>query len=212
MADRPEKPSDERCVDARRYAESRIRFFGEDPTNPEVNLARWALWLESELTARTPTQEALHAAITEAHERWTSLFFMSRDNSSHWYIVPAAKRAEWDAWCELSEDDERAWDAPEYAERLNGSPELVEFRRAELTARTAETEEQAAERELGAFMIENPGWVYEPLSYGDGTSGPAYSVMLSPPDEDAPDVYGRSTTRASAIRAALAKARGGEGG
>jgi hypothetical protein len=54
-------------------------------------------------------------------------YFLSRDNSSHWYLVPADKRAEWNAWCDLDEDDERSWDTPEWARRLSGSPSRITF-------------------------------------------------------------------------------------
>jgi len=48
-------------------------------------------------------------------------FFIGHDNSGHEYIVPVAKRAEWYAWTDLPEDDERSWDEPEFAIRINGS-------------------------------------------------------------------------------------------
>ena len=54
-------------------------------------------------------------------------FFLDQDNSSHWYIVEASKRAEWEAWLEIPEDDERSWEPPECAERLDLSPNRVEF-------------------------------------------------------------------------------------
>lgn len=53
--------------------------------------------------------------------------FLSQDNSCHWYLVPAGMREAWNEWCNLDEDDERAWDAPPYAVRLPGSPSQVEF-------------------------------------------------------------------------------------
>ena len=40
--------------------------------------------------------------------RW----FLGRDNSSHWYLVDASRRAEWNAWTELAEDDTRSWNPP----------------------------------------------------------------------------------------------------
>ena len=54
-------------------------------------------------------------------------YYLSTDQSSHWYIVPVERRAEWEAWRDLSEDDERAWEAPEFAKRINGSPSFVTF-------------------------------------------------------------------------------------
>ncbi len=57
----------------------------------------------------------------------TKRYFLSQDNSSHWYIVDASKRSEWEAWREIDEDDERSWEAPEFADRLDGDPGRVEF-------------------------------------------------------------------------------------
>ena len=37
-------------------------------------------------------------------------YFLGQDGACHWYVVPVAHRADWDEWCNLSEDDERAWD------------------------------------------------------------------------------------------------------
>lgn len=54
-------------------------------------------------------------------------FFLATDNDSHWYLVPVAKAAEWEAWLALPEDDERAWDAPDFAKPLGGAPGLVTF-------------------------------------------------------------------------------------
>ena len=34
-------------------------------------------------------------------------------------------------WLEIDEDDERAWDVPEFAERLNGSPHWITFQNPE---------------------------------------------------------------------------------
>ncbi|WP_298983411.1 hypothetical protein [uncultured Roseibium sp.] len=53
---------------------------------------------------------------TEEPER----FFIGGDNSGHEYAVPVAKRDEWEAWVSLDEDDERSWDAPEFAIRIDG--------------------------------------------------------------------------------------------
>ncbi|HEY3495958.1 MAG TPA: hypothetical protein VGK73_14770 [Polyangiaceae bacterium] len=54
-------------------------------------------------------------------------FFLAQDNSCHWYCVPTSKREEWEAWCDIPEDDERSWNEPDYARRLDGGPEQVEF-------------------------------------------------------------------------------------
>jgi hypothetical protein len=54
-------------------------------------------------------------------------FFLSQDNDCHWFVVPVARKGEWDVWCEIPGDDERAWDAPDFAIPLNGSPNRVTF-------------------------------------------------------------------------------------
>jgi hypothetical protein len=48
--------------------------------------------------------------------RW----FIGHDCSGHTYLVPLARAAEWEAFCELPEDDERSWDVPAWAGRLDG--------------------------------------------------------------------------------------------
>ena len=54
-------------------------------------------------------------------------YFLSQDNDSHWFVVPASKRVEWDIWLEIDSDDERAWTPPEWAHPINGSPSRVQF-------------------------------------------------------------------------------------
>lgn len=54
-------------------------------------------------------------------------YFLSQDQSSHWYLVEADKRAQWDKWNEIPEDDPKAWETPTFAHALGGSPNLVEF-------------------------------------------------------------------------------------
>ncbi len=38
-------------------------------------------------------------------EKW----FLSQDNSCHWYLVLSSKRKEWNDWKELPEDDPKGW-------------------------------------------------------------------------------------------------------
>lgn len=57
----------------------------------------------------------------------TRRYFLDQDNSSHWYVIEASHRTEWDAWCNLPEDDERGWDAPEFAHAVGGAPNQIEF-------------------------------------------------------------------------------------
>ena len=47
--------------------------------------------------------------------RW----FFSTDQSSHWYLVPDERRAEWHTWQLLDEDDERSWQVPPFAYRIS---------------------------------------------------------------------------------------------
>jgi hypothetical protein len=48
-------------------------------------------------------------------------YFIDTDNSSHRYLVELDYKQEWDEWNELPEDDERGWETPTYALRLDGS-------------------------------------------------------------------------------------------
>lgn len=54
-------------------------------------------------------------------------FYLTQDNDCHWYVVPELKRQEWEAWLEIDDDDEAAWEAPEWALRTYGSPSVVTF-------------------------------------------------------------------------------------
>lgn len=47
-------------------------------------------------------------------------YFIDSDGSGHAYIVPASKYREWSAWRDLPEDNEESWDAPSWAERIDG--------------------------------------------------------------------------------------------
>jgi hypothetical protein len=47
-------------------------------------------------------------------------YFVGIDSSSHRYLVPVERAKDWRAWTEMPDDDEDAWDVPEYAERLDG--------------------------------------------------------------------------------------------
>jgi hypothetical protein len=47
-------------------------------------------------------------------------YFISHDNSGHAYLVPLARIAEWREWVELPDDDERSWDEPDFAWRMDG--------------------------------------------------------------------------------------------
>jgi hypothetical protein len=63
----------------------------------------------------------------EAKKAESGRFFLAQDNSGHWYVVPFVNRHEWHAWCDIPEDDERAWTAPPFAQEVGGSPSRVTF-------------------------------------------------------------------------------------
>jgi hypothetical protein len=48
--------------------------------------------------------------------RW----FIGHDCSGHQYLIPEAREAEWGAFCEIPEDDERSWEVPDWAVRIDG--------------------------------------------------------------------------------------------
>lgn len=59
-------------------------------------------------------------------------YFLSQDNSCHWYVIPDDKRQEWEDWCNLDEDDEASWNVPEFAIEVGGSPFRVTFENPEI--------------------------------------------------------------------------------
>jgi hypothetical protein len=59
-------------------------------------------------------------------------YYLTTDNDSHWYVVPVVNKSEWDAWCEIDSDDERAWETPDFARAVGGSPSLVTFSNPEI--------------------------------------------------------------------------------
>ena len=48
--------------------------------------------------------------------------FIGRDNLMRWYLVEAGHRQEWDTWVDSASDED-----PQFAVRIDGSPELIEF-------------------------------------------------------------------------------------
>lgn len=52
---------------------------------------------------------------------------LTMDNDGHWYVIPVAKQREWSKWLDIPSDDERAWDAPDFAKPVGGSPIRVTF-------------------------------------------------------------------------------------
>lgn len=47
-------------------------------------------------------------------------FFLGSDESGQDYIVPCEKRAEFNEWTQLPEDDERGCEGPDYATPVEG--------------------------------------------------------------------------------------------
>lgn len=54
-------------------------------------------------------------------------YFLDQDDSGHWYLVESAHRADWESWLELDEDDKVSWDPPEFAIRIGGGPQQIDF-------------------------------------------------------------------------------------
>lgn len=63
----------------------------------------------------------------------TDRFFLSQDNDSHWFVIPVARQQEWNDWLDIPEDDERAWEAPDFAKSVGGAPCLVTFSDPEIS-------------------------------------------------------------------------------
>ena len=62
-------------------------------------------------------------------EKQSMKYFLSRDSDSHWYIVQADKRQEWDKWRTIAEQnppDPEGWETPRYARRID-NPSSIEF-------------------------------------------------------------------------------------
>ena len=51
-------------------------------------------------------------------------FFLSQDESCHWYVIPALHREKWEAFLDIPEDDERSWDAPEWAVTVDHASDI----------------------------------------------------------------------------------------
>ena len=58
----------------------------------------------------------------------TDWYRLAQDNSSHWYVIPASREIDWEAFCDIPEDDERGWDVPSWAIAVGGSYAQVTFR------------------------------------------------------------------------------------
>jgi hypothetical protein len=75
-------------------------------------------------TKKTKPAAVAQASVTNADTRYV----LVQDNDSHWYVIPEGKQAEFNAWLEIDSDDERAWDAPEFAHAVGGAPSAVSFK------------------------------------------------------------------------------------
>lgn len=53
-------------------------------------------------------------------------YFLSQDDSCHWYLIPVSKRKEWEEWRNLSEDDPASWNTPNFTIGIDG-PSNIEF-------------------------------------------------------------------------------------
>ena len=86
------------------------------PIISDVELCK--LFLESELSL------IYDKAVEEMRENIEVLeeYMAVKDNDTHRYQIPRSKKEEWDAFLEIPEDDERSWDVPEWAERIDGMP------------------------------------------------------------------------------------------
>lgn len=54
------------------------------------------------------------------HNKPSTRYRIVGDNSGHEYYIPEDRSDEWRKWAEIDEDDERSWDVPEYAVRIDG--------------------------------------------------------------------------------------------
>lgn len=50
-----------------------------------------------------------------------------QDDSCHWYLIPAERRAEWGRFVDVMENGDGDADTPSWATRLGGAPSLIEF-------------------------------------------------------------------------------------
>lgn len=50
-------------------------------------------------------------------------YFFDQDSSGHWYMVESFHRYAWQKWRDLDQDLEEAWEAPSFAQRIDGYPE-----------------------------------------------------------------------------------------
>ena len=85
-----------------------------------------AKWLRRVVVAHVNVSSSLTDHPKEG-KQMNERFFLARDCSNHWYLVPANKREEWNEWTNIDEDDSRAWQEPEWAKRIGGHPHWITF-------------------------------------------------------------------------------------
>lgn len=54
-------------------------------------------------------------------------FRLAQDQDCHWYVIPSGKREAWRDFCDLDQDSEEAWEVPDWADPVGGSPSNVVF-------------------------------------------------------------------------------------
>ena len=47
-------------------------------------------------------------------------YIIESDNDCHHYVIPYSKKKDWEMFLRIPGDDERSWDTPEYAIRIDG--------------------------------------------------------------------------------------------
>lgn len=52
------------------------------------------------------------------------MFCLVQDDDTHWYVIPVDKKKDWYHWLDEGDLDT---DAPAYAVRVGGAPNLVQF-------------------------------------------------------------------------------------
>lgn len=51
-------------------------------------------------------------------------YFVDQDESCHWYVIPALRRAAWEAFLDIPEDDELSWNVPAWAIMIDGASSI----------------------------------------------------------------------------------------
>lgn len=54
-------------------------------------------------------------------------YFIDKDQSSHYYIIPLSKKEDWKKFNQLDEDDPKSWELPDYAIPVGGCISRVTF-------------------------------------------------------------------------------------